>query len=162
MEKKAGQTKKILAEMGPGEYFGEMAALIRAPRTASARSLTESHIAVISGDTLRSLLRESDEVSLFMLKEFSNRIRNTNMALEELTRAWIRLTATLYFLRMWPLPAEANPVEELAKATGKETVDIQEVLAELGRQEVLTFTDGLVTGFSREEAWRLLDEQVAV
>jgi membrane protein len=162
MEKKAGQTKKILAEMGPGEYFGEMAALIRAPRTASARSLTESHIAVISGDTLRSILRESDEVSLFMLKEFSNRIRNTNMAMEELTRTWIRLTATLYFLRMWPLPAEANPVEELAKATGKETVEIQEVLAELGRQKVLTFTDGLVTGFSPEEAWRLLDEQVAV
>ena len=74
MEKSAGQAKKVLAEMGPGEYFGEMAALIHAPRTASARSLEESHIAVINGDTLRSLLRESDEVSLFMLKEFSNRI----------------------------------------------------------------------------------------
>ena len=161
MEKKAGQTKKILAEMGPGEYFGEMAALINAPRTASARCSEECHIAVISGDTLRGIIRESDQVSLFMLKEFSNRIRHTNEALEEVTQSWIRLTATLYFLRMWPLPAETNPVEELAKSTGKDAVEIREVLAELGRRGVLTCEEGRVTGFSREEAWRLLDEHVA-
>jgi membrane protein len=161
MEKRAGQAKKILAEMGPGEYFGEMAALIDAPRTASARSLEESHIAVIGADTLHTILRESDEVSLFMLKEFSNRIRNTNAALEELSRSWIRLTATLYFLRTWPIPEDRNPVEEIAKATNKEPVEIQEVLAELGRQGILTFGEGRVTGFSREEAWRLLDEHVS-
>ena len=57
MEKKAGQVKKVLAEMGPGEYFGEMAALIQAPRTASARSLEASHIAVIGGDMLRGILQ---------------------------------------------------------------------------------------------------------
>lgn len=161
MEKKAGQTKKVLAEMGPGEYFGEMAALINAPRTASARCSEACHIAVISGDTLRGILRESDEVSLFMLKEFSNRIKHTNEALEEVTQSWIRLTATLYFLRTWPLPAEKDPVEELAKATGKEVVDIREVLAELGRRGVLACEEGRVTCFNREDALRLLDEHVA-
>jgi len=161
MEKKAGQTRKILAEMGPGEYFGEMAALINTPRTASARCSEESHIAVIGGDTLRTVLRDSDEVSLFMLKEFSNRIIHTNQALEEVTQSWIRLTATLYFLRMWPLPEDANPVEELAKATGKEEAEIKEVLAELDRKGVLACEGGRVTCFNREDALRLLDEHVA-
>ena len=59
MEKKAGRGNKVLAEMGPGEYFGEMAALIQAPRTASARSIEASDIAVIGGDVLRGILRES-------------------------------------------------------------------------------------------------------
>jgi membrane protein len=162
MEKSAGQAKKVLAEMGPGEYFGEMAALIHAPRTASALSLEESHIAVVNGDTLRSLLRESDEVSLFMLKEFSNRIRHTNEALEELTQSWVRLMAIIYFLRAWPLPEERDPDAELAKITGKETAEIHEVLAELGRRGVLTFADGCVNGFNRDEALRLIDEQVTV
>ncbi|MCX5839307.1 MAG: YihY family inner membrane protein [Deltaproteobacteria bacterium] len=162
MEKSTGHVQKILAEIGPGEYFGEMAALIQAPRTASARSLEESHIAVINGDTLRSLLRDSDDVSLFMLKEFSNRIRHANEALEGLTQSWIRLVAVIYFIRAWPLPVERNPDAELAKITGRETTEIHEALAELGRRGVLTFADGCVIGFDRDEALRLIDEQVTV
>jgi membrane protein len=162
MEKNAGQGKRILAEMGPGQYFGEMAVLIHAPRTASARSLEESHIAVVNGDTLRSLLRESDEVSLFMLQEFSHRIRRTNEALEGLTQSWVRLMATLYFLKVWPLPEERDPDAELARITGKETVEIHEVLAELARRGVLTFANGHVTSFNRDKALRLLDEHVTV
>jgi membrane protein len=160
MEKSTGQAKKILAEMGPGEYFGEMAALIHAPRTASARSLEESHIAVVDGETLRRLLRESDEVSLFMLQEFSNRIRRANEALEGLHHSWIRLIATLYFFRSWPLPEKQDPDTELAKITRKEPEEIREVLAELGRRGILNYSEGRVTGFSREEALRLLDEYV--
>lgn len=162
MEKSAGQAKKILAEMGKGEYFGEMAALIHAPRTASARSLEESHIAVVNGETLRNLLRESGDVSLFMLQEFSNRIRHTNEALEEMTQSWVRLMSTLYFLRAWPLSDDRNPEAELSKITGKETAEIHEVLAELGRKGVLTFSADRVTGFSRDNALRLLDGEAAV
>jgi membrane protein len=162
MEKNAGQAKKALAEMGPGEYFGEMAALIHAPRTASARSLEESNIAVVNGDKLRNLLHESDDVSLFMLKEFSNRMRHTNESLEILTQSWVRLMATLYFFRMWPLPDDRDPEAELARITGKETAEIHEVLAELGRRGVLTFSGERVTGFSRNDALRLLDEEATV
>ncbi|MCL5807002.1 MAG: YihY family inner membrane protein [Deltaproteobacteria bacterium] len=162
MEKQAGQVKKVLAEMGPGEYFGEMAALIQAPRTASARSLEASHIAVIDGEMLRSILRESDEVSLSMLREFSKRITHTNTILEKLTQSWIKLTATLYFLRMWPLTEDRDPIKELMQATGKEEVEILEVLAELDRRGVITAADGRVTAFNREEALRLVDEQVTV
>jgi membrane protein len=157
MEKNAGQVKKALAEMGPGDYFGEMAALIQTPRTASARSLEESHIAVIDAATLRSLLKESDEVSLFMLQEFSNRIRHTNAALEEMTQAWIRLSVVLYLTREWPLDGHQDPVAELTAITGREASDIQEVLGWLGQRGVLTRTGDRLTGFNREAAWQLLD-----
>ena len=162
MEKKGGQVMKVLAERGPGEYFGEAAALIQAPQTASARSLEASHIAVIGGDTLRSVLRESDEASLLILRKFSKRLMDTDTSLEEITQAWIKLTTTLYFLRMWPFTEDRNPLSELMKATGKEAVEIQAALAELDRRGVITATDGRVTAFHREEALRLLDEQLTV
>jgi membrane protein len=162
MEKNAGRVMKVLAERGPGEYFGETAALIQAPYAASARSLEASHIAVIGGDMLRGVLRESDEVSLHILREFSRRLMDTDTSLEEMTQAWIKLMTTLYFLRMWPLTEDRNPLAELMKATGKEAVEIQEALAELDRQGVITAKDGRVTDFHREQALRLLDEQLAV
>ena len=46
LEKEAGQVKKTLMEMGQGQYFGEMAALIDAPRTAKAMALEDSNLAV--------------------------------------------------------------------------------------------------------------------
>jgi membrane protein len=159
LEKSAGPVTKVLAEIGPGEYFGEMAALIQSPRTASARTIEESHIAAISGGTLRSLLRDSGEAALTMLKEFSTRLRNSNLALEELARSWIRLTVILYFLHRWPLPPEAKPEEDLARATGRDLSEIEEILAGLVQRGVLVRAGGRVTGFDREAAWRFLAEE---
>jgi len=160
VEKIAGQVKKALAEMGPGDYFGEMAALIDTPRTASVQATEDSSVAVIDGNTFRNLLRESGEVSLFMLKEFSNRIRQTGTLLGELTQSWIRLIAVFYFCYKWPLTDIKNPLDELAKYTRKEPIEIQHVLWDLRDQGVITIRDGHVSEFSKERAWEFLNEQV--
>jgi hypothetical protein len=99
-------------------------------------------------------------MSLFMLKEFSRRIKNMNAALEELTQEWIKLMATLYFFKEWPLKAGQNPTTELAEYTGKEEVDIDDVLRELRDEGILVIREGQVTGFIKEEAWHLLHRHV--
>ncbi len=156
VEKQAGQIRKVLTELGPGSYFGEMATLIDAPRTASVRAVENSDIAVIKAETFQRLIRESSDVSLLMLKEFSRRVRNTNESLESLTKDWIRLVAVLYFLKEWPLPAEKDPVAELSGYTGKGTDEIQDVLQSMDGQGILKLEDGRVTGFIPEKAWLLL------
>jgi len=160
VEKSAGQVKKVLTEMGPGNYFGEMAALIEAPRTASALATEDSNVAVISGETFRNLLRESGEVSLFMLKEFSNRLKHTNKSLEELTQSSIRLTVLLYFFNEWPLPDDRNSLEDLCRYTRKEPGEIQQTLKVLSDQNIITIRDGKITEFRKEMAWDLLNKQV--
>lgn len=160
LEKRAGQVKKVLAELKPGEYFGEMAALIDAPRTASAIANEDCRLAEVNGDTFRHLIRESGEMSLFMLKEFSRRIKNMNTALEELTQEWIKLMAVLYFFKEWPLKAGQSPTAELAYYTGKDPVDIDEVFKELGDEGVIVLKEGQVSGFIKEKAWDLLSRHV--
>jgi len=160
VEKSAGQVKKVLAELRQGNYFGEMAALIDAPRTASAQATEDSQLAVIDGATFRNLLRESEEVSLFMLKEFSNRIKHTNMALDELTQSWIKLNAIIYFIQEWPLKENKNPVLDLARNTRKEPGEILHVLEDLSNKGVLTMHEGRVTDFFRERAWMLVTNQI--
>ncbi len=160
VEKKAGNVKKILAEMGRGNYFGEMAALIRAPRTASALAMEDSHVAVISDDTFRNLLRESVGVSLFMLKEFSNRLKYTNQSLEELTQSSIKQTVLHYFLNQWPLPHDRSVLEDLCRYTRKEPGEIQQVLKELSDQHIITIHDGNVMEFRKELVWDLLNKEI--
>jgi membrane protein len=160
VEKKAGHVKKVLAELGAGEYFGEMAALIDAPRTASAQATQDSNLAVIDGNTFRNLLRESEDVSLFMLKEFSNRIKHTNVALEELTQSWVKLAAIIYFMKEWPLQDNRNPVNDLSNYTRKEQGEIQQVLNELGNHGILNIRDGRIVEFLKDRAWDMVTRQV--
>jgi len=153
VEKEAGQVKKVLAELGQGEYIGEMAALIEAPRTASVVTVQDSRIAVIDDRTFRNLLRENDQIALFMLKEFSRRIRHTNEALDDLTQSWTRLAVLLFFYTAWPLKAERDPVVELAVCTEKDTDDIREVIVGLAEAGILKMEGGVVTDFRKEAAW---------
>ena len=152
LEKKAGQVRKTLAELGPGEYFGEMAPLADAPRAATAVAVEDAELAVISGEVFRHLLRESDEVALHMLQEFSRRISHTNTALDELAQSRIQMIILLHLLRHGP---QVTP-RDLARATGSEASDVLEVLLHLAQQDVLQLQEGRILSFNAEEAWGLL------
>ena len=156
LEKDACQVKKLLAEMGQGQYFGEMAALIDAPRTASARVLEDSHLAVIDGSTFHNLVRESQNVAIFMLEEFSRRLKNSNMALEELTNLWIRLIIIIHFLDNPGIKIEEQ-LPKLAQLTKKDPAEIREVMNDPVLQDVFIIREGRLVEVVREKIWALMD-----
>ena len=154
--KHVGRVTKVLAEMGPGEYFGEMATLISDTRTASVRVTEDSNIAVVQAETFRNLLRESEEVSLIMLKELACRLKQTNLALEEAAQARFRLGVVLYFIEEWPLSPDREPINELAEAIGKDPEEIRGVLEGLADQGILEMRDGAVADFRKERVRKLI------
>jgi len=156
VEKAAGEVTKVLAVLGAGDYFGEMAALVDAPRTASARALEDAHIAVIARDTFRDLLKTSEGVSLVMLREFSRRIKATNEALEEATQAWMFLMCLLYFYRFPPPNRDRDPVADISVLTARERHEIVQVLRDLDRRGVIAMEGEEVVRFDAEKAWSTL------
>jgi len=156
LEKLDCQVKKVLSELGPGQYFGEMALLIDITRTATAIAVEDSHVAVISADTLRDILRQSQGIALHMLQEFSRRLRNSNMALEELTNLWTRLAIILHFMDKPGAPIEDHLVR-LTSITKKEAAEIREFLAELAREGILIIENDRVLDVVRERMWALFD-----
>ncbi len=162
VEKNSSQMKKVLAEFGAGEYFGEMATLNESLRMATAVATEDSDIAVIDGDTFHRLLRENDDVALHMLKEFSKRIKHTDEILHDLSQSWLKLTVALYIFLKWPFPAECDPLNDLAVCTGKSRTEVEDILKELCEQGVLNFQDGNIVGFAREAAWQLLSRKILI
>jgi membrane protein len=68
-----------LRTLGPGSYFGEMAFLTRAPRTADAFVESESaRIVVISPENLETLMLEEPKVALGFLREMALRLKESN------------------------------------------------------------------------------------
>ncbi len=160
LEKRTGITGKILAELGSGDYFGEMAALTNMPRTATAIATTDCDLAVIDGQIFHRLLRESDDLSIHLLKEFSERIRRTNTSLDELSQSWIRLVSLLRLIEAWPWGPDRDMTQEIAETTGKEPGEIQEVLATFIQEGVLAFAEGRILTFDKDRAWKCIRDLV--
>ena len=156
LEKVSCQVKKILAEMEAGQYFGEMAALIDVRRSATARALEDSHLAVIDGNTFSNLVRESRDVGIVMLKEFSRRLNNSNTALDELTNLWTRMVIVIHFMDNAPVNIEEQ-LPKLALLTQKESAEIRELINELARQDIFVIKNGLMMEVARAKMWSLLD-----
>jgi CRP-like cAMP-binding protein len=66
---------KVLATLGPGEVFGEMALLDPGPRTASVVALDDVVVYSLSNWTFKPIVEEHPTVALHMLKTLAARFR---------------------------------------------------------------------------------------
>jgi len=71
---------KKLAEFGPGDFFGELAVIDGAPRTADVIALEETTCVVVSQWAMRGLISSHPEIALSMLEELARRLRKTDKA----------------------------------------------------------------------------------
>ena len=67
-----------LAELGRGDFFGEMALLEGQRRSANAVVAEESRLAVLSREHFLFFMRSNPDVSLEMLSALANRLRHTD------------------------------------------------------------------------------------
>ncbi|MCZ6871951.1 MAG: SpoIIE family protein phosphatase [bacterium] len=65
----------ILAEMAPGEFFGEMALLEAKPRSATVKACTQTCLLSMSRRTFNTLIEEHPTVAINFLKIISARLR---------------------------------------------------------------------------------------
>jgi CRP/FNR family transcriptional regulator, cyclic AMP receptor protein len=66
---------KVLATLGPGEVFGEMALLDPGPRTASVVALDDVVVYTLSNWHFKPIVEEHPSVALHMLKTLAGRFR---------------------------------------------------------------------------------------
>lgn len=74
----------VLDTKGPGDYFGEMALLDDAPRSASVVSLENSSFLVIQGREFREYLSTRPNIAISLLEALSHRIRILNEQVKDL------------------------------------------------------------------------------
>lgn len=81
VEVRKGQ--KTLAKLGVGDYFGEMALLSDAPRSADVLVTQKTKCLMITRWELRSIISSYPDVALKMMGELARRLTATNQALKE-------------------------------------------------------------------------------
>src|SRR5688572_4666214 len=68
----------LLAELGPGQMFGEMALLTKKPRTASVVALEPTSCATLSRADFERVMRQHPAVALAVASAFAERLDRAN------------------------------------------------------------------------------------
>ena len=79
---------RVLATIGPGDFFGEMAVVDDAPRSATATAEVYTKTLFVEPHRLLTLLERRPRLALSIIREFSARMRNLNQKyVEEIIQA---------------------------------------------------------------------------
>src|SRR5262249_43172612 len=70
--------RHVFSEIAPGEVFGEMAVIENKPRSASAVARRPTTVYFIPRAAMLELMERSPQLSLSLLREISNRLREFN------------------------------------------------------------------------------------
>jgi len=82
--KKVRETEKILATLGAGEFFGEMAILNNKPRSAGATMAEDGKLLVIDPRTFEAMIRGNVEIAVRLIKKLSDRLQEADEQIENL------------------------------------------------------------------------------
>ncbi|HEX7899664.1 MAG TPA: cyclic nucleotide-binding domain-containing protein [Planctomycetota bacterium] len=132
----------VVNQLNPGEWFGELSALLNGPRTATVRAITPCDVAVFKGledqNMVESMARDP-KMMLQLIRRLGQRlVETTQRAAEEtaeMSRQAMRyrkaISGTLYALERLSEKFKSKVMEEtrqhLAGLSGVPTGDVQDV-----------------------------------
>ena len=82
-EAEVRQGARVLARLGPGQFFGEMTLIDEQPRSADVVAVKPSECAVLSRWEFWGFAKGEPEVLQGVMREMARRLRETNRSLSE-------------------------------------------------------------------------------
>ncbi len=86
-----------LTELGPGDYFGEVALVTGQPRTASVESMEESHLLQITKEEFDSVLDHNPQLARHIIQQLANWLVTGDRRLEQEVVHQVKLRQVSWF-----------------------------------------------------------------
>lgn len=142
--------EKILSIFKAGESFGELSLLDGKPRSASAQTLEDSVLVEILGHSFLDLLRSHFDITLGIMRELSDRLRDTNQHVYDLTflDARTRVIKSLIKLANKNGMRSGNVItiklmlnyDEISQMAGVQKATLMQVIRDLEEKMILTIS----------------------
>lgn len=139
--------EKILSIFRTGDSFGELSLIDGKPRSTSAATLEDSTLIALDGPHFLQLLRTNFEITLCIMQELSQRLRDTNQHVHDLTflDARTRVLKNLITLANKSGLREGNKItikislnyDELSRMAGVQKNILTQVIRDLQEKQIL-------------------------
>jgi CRP-like cAMP-binding protein len=134
------------ADISANDFFGEIAAIDGLPRSADVRCRTAGELAELEHENFEALLASEPQVTLRLLKIFTNRLRQTNQRLQDFSTTSPSTRVIQQIVRLVK-PSNDNPGQwlispspkhdEIAAWTGTSKTFVSSILGQLMHDEII-------------------------
>ncbi|MCB1851796.1 MAG: Crp/Fnr family transcriptional regulator [Gammaproteobacteria bacterium] len=141
----------ILSTLGPGNYFGELALIDDAPRSASVMTTADSTLMVINKPAFQELLESHPNLSLALLKNLARQVRLLtdnvkSLALLDVYGRLARMLLQLAEERNGQLVIDQRLTQqEIANRIGSSREMVARILGDLTTGGYITITNKRIT-----------------
>ncbi|MDF2963724.1 MAG: Crp/Fnr family transcriptional regulator [Paenibacillus sp.] len=145
----ASGEEKILSLFKSGDSFGELSLIDGKPRSASAQTLEDSVLIALDARHFLELLKANFDISLCIMQELCNRLRDTNQHVYDLTflDARTRVIKSLIKLANKNGKRDGNVItikmtlnyDEVSQMAGVQKPILMQVIRDFQEKEILTF-----------------------
>jgi CRP/FNR family cyclic AMP-dependent transcriptional regulator len=143
-------TKKTLAVIGEGEFFGEMALLDKRPRSAAAIAETDAKLIIVDRNAFLSSVNKNPFIK-YIIETLTTRLRKTNNMLKYFSVPNEKIRFLLFVKDRLSRNEEGDMDtgldaggKEIAEVTGVPLDKIKEYLRELKEYNIASLDDTLV------------------
>jgi CRP/FNR family cyclic AMP-dependent transcriptional regulator len=141
--------RHTVANLGPGEFFGEMSVVLAEPRTARATAACEVRLLQLDGAVLESMCLDRPEIGIRIIRRLTTRLidserRLTALGVDDLLRPVVRALVK----RAEPSTGEGvripGTLRDLAQASGLSMLEAHHALHQLLDQKLIRLVDDIV------------------
>jgi CRP/FNR family cyclic AMP-dependent transcriptional regulator len=162
-------TKKTLAVIGEGEFFGEMALLDKRPRSAAAIAETDAKLIIVDRDAFLSSVNKNPFIK-YIIETLTTRLRKTNNMLKYFSVPNEKVRFLLFIKDRLSKNEEGDMDtgldaggKEIAEVTGVPLGKVKEYLSELKEYNIASLDGNLVIKspekFEKYEEYITLQEE---
>ena len=142
--------RHTVANLGPGEFFGEMSIVLGEQRTARAVAQGETSLLELDGETLEAMCIERPEIAIRIISRLTARLidserRLASLGIDDLLRPIVR---ALIKRAESPTPGEGvcipGTLREIAHAAGLSMLEAHHALHQLLEQKRVRLVDDVL------------------
>ena len=137
----------VLSTLSTGDYFGEMALLDEAPRSATVTAAERSELAVLTREAFFDLLKGNFVLIRALLATFSRRLRHANATIEGLASLDVKGRLARYFRDLadergrkagggWTVVVRPSQ-REIADTIGSSRETVSRTMTQLARENLI-------------------------
>lgn len=122
--------EKILAVLGAGNFFGEMAIMgLQDRRAASAKTVAETTVLELNKEAFEALIRRSPDIAFNVIRTLTERVRDANGRVAALTNRDDRIRLFNYLIHLFNDKGVDAPGGQPGRCTVMRPKDVATVLA---------------------------------
>lgn len=159
--KEAHGRRRIVSTLGPGDFFGEMAAVTGKPRSATVEVIEDADLLRVPAEKLQEMVVGAGEVAIRLIRHLAERLESANrfidVLLEDDVTARVILELQDSLQRSEGDAAPDITATDLALKLGTEKSEVQPALRRLSRVGITEVSGGFILVKQPERLGEFLD-----